>query len=84
MKYLITLCLLTLLLPAVSVAQNKEVDWEKAYQKLLTTDPAVREKVENGQATKEDVIKWLMGQSKEDVGAEKVSKTPKSGAKKPG
>lgn len=84
MKYLITLCLLTLLLPAVSVAQNKKVDWEEAYQKLLTADPAVRKKVENGQATKEDVIKWLMAQSKEDVGAKKVSKAPKSGAKKPG
>ena len=84
MKYLITLCLLTLLLPAVSVAQNKKVDWEEAYQKLLTADPAVRKKVENGQATKEDVIKWLMGQSKENVAAEKDSKTQKTGAKKPG
>ncbi|MEC8474301.1 MAG: hypothetical protein VXZ38_06620 [Planctomycetota bacterium] len=83
MKYFITLCLLTLLLPAVSVAQNKEVDWNEAYQKLLSADPAVRKKVENGQATKAEVIKWLMAQSKENGATEKDFKIQKKGAKKP-
>jgi len=38
------------------------VDWEQAYQQLLEKDPRVREKIENGQATKEDIIAWMKNQ----------------------
>ena len=38
------------------------MDWEQAYQQLLEKDPGVREKIENGQATKEDVIAWMKNQ----------------------
>ncbi len=41
---------------------KSEVDWEQAYQQLLEKDPGVREKIENGQATKEDVIAWMKNQ----------------------
>jgi len=41
---------------------KSEVDWEKAYQQLLEKDPGVREKIENGQATKQDVIEWMKNQ----------------------
>jgi len=40
-------------------AGKSDTDWEKAYQQLLQKDPGVREKIENGQATKEDVIAWM-------------------------
>ena len=42
--------------------KKSEVDWEQAYQQLLEKDPRVREKIENGQATKEDVIAWMKNQ----------------------
>ncbi len=42
------------------LAQEKpKVDWEAEYQKLLKASPEVREKVESGQATKQEVIRWL-------------------------
>ena len=41
---------------------KSEVDWEQAYQQLLEKDPGVREKIENGQATKQDVIDWMKNQ----------------------
>ncbi len=41
---------------------KSEVDWEKAYEQLLEKDPGVREKIENGQATKQDVIEWMKNQ----------------------
>ena len=49
--------------------KKSEVDWEQAYQQLLENDPGVREKIENGQATKEDVIAWMKNQK--DAGKEK-------------
>ena len=39
--------------------KKESVDWEKAYQRLLKTNPAVKQKVDNGDATKEQVIAWL-------------------------
>ncbi|MCP4942408.1 MAG: hypothetical protein GY924_10590 [Planctomycetaceae bacterium] len=42
--------------------KKSEVDWEQAYQQLLEKDPRVREKIENGQATKEDIIAWMKNQ----------------------
>ena len=42
--------------------KKSEVDWEQAYQQLLEKDPGVREKIENGQASKEDVIAWMKNQ----------------------
>ena len=41
---------------------KSKVDWDQAYQQLLEKDPGVREKIENGQATKEDVIAWMKNQ----------------------
>lgn len=68
-----TLCMITS--PVMLVAQEKpssagdkktagtsDADFEKAYQQLLEKDPRVREKIENGQATKEDVIAWMKNQ----------------------
>ncbi|MGC6444058.1 MAG: hypothetical protein ACON4H_15500 [Rubripirellula sp.] len=43
-------------------AGTSDVDFEKVYQQLLEKDPGVREKIENGQATKEDVIAWMKNQ----------------------
>ena len=62
-----TLCMIAS--PVIVLAQEKpasagdkktagpsDADFEKAYQQLLEKAPEVREKIENGQATKEDVI----------------------------
>jgi len=38
---------------------QSDVDWDKAYEQLLKTNPAVKAKVDNGGATKEQVIQWL-------------------------
>ena len=38
---------------------DEDVDWEEAYTQLLKKDPSVREKVESGGATKEQVIDWM-------------------------
>jgi len=40
-------------------AGKSRQDWEKAYQQLLKTNAALREKVESGGATKEQVIAWM-------------------------
>ena len=34
-------------------------DWDKAYEQLLKNSPALRQKVESGGATKEQVIAWM-------------------------
>lgn len=39
--------------------QKSKIDWEAEYKQLLESDPGVVEKIESGQATKEDVIRWL-------------------------
>ena len=58
--FLAGLCLISSLFSQVTQAEDtKVIDWEAAYEKLLSSDPAVREKIEAGQATKEDVIKWM-------------------------
>ena len=54
--------------------KTSEVDWEQAYQQLLEKDPGVREKIKNGQATKEDVIEWMKNQK--GSGKEKESAGP--------
>ena len=43
-------------------AKMSDADWEKAYEQLLEKAPEVREKIENGQATKQDVIEWMKNQ----------------------
>ena len=43
----------------VSAQDVEKVDWEAAYQKLLETDPTIREKVESGNATKDQIIGWM-------------------------
>jgi len=44
----------------ITFAQDKsKIDWKAEYKKLLASDPGVRQKIERGQATKEDVIRWL-------------------------
>lgn len=58
--FLAGLCLISSLFSQVIQAEDtKVIDWEAAYEKLLSSDPAVREKIEAGQATKEDVIQWM-------------------------
>jgi len=44
---------------AVAVAKDDATDWEEAYAQLLKKDSGVREKVESGGATKEQVIAWM-------------------------
>jgi len=39
------------------------IDWDAAYEKLLKSAPAVRKKVESGNATKEQVVAWLKQKS---------------------
>ncbi len=68
--------LVLLLWSPVSAQDVEKVDWEAAYQKLLESDPTVREKVESGNATKDQIIAWMKqvkgkgtqpGQKKESV-----------------
>ena len=51
--------LVLLLWSPVSAQDAEKVDWEAAYQKLLESDPTVREKVESGNATKDQIISWM-------------------------
>lgn len=65
----VKLTLIFLLCPMLLVTgqEKSSTDWEKRYKQLLRSDPAIREKVESGNATKEQVIEWLKseGSSKE-------------------
>jgi hypothetical protein len=45
--------------------QEKPVDWNARYEKLLEDNADIRAKVESGGATKEQVIAWMKGQKKE-------------------
>ncbi|MCP4776701.1 MAG: hypothetical protein GY880_20970, partial [Planctomycetaceae bacterium] len=87
-----TLCIITS--PVMLLAQEKpsaagdkknagtsDADFEKAYQQLLEKAPEVRKKIENGQATKEDVIAWMKSQMNGGKGKE-VSKTNQSAGNK--
>ena len=47
------------------------VDWEAAYQKLLKNRPEIRQKVESGGASKEDIITWMKQKSQKQGTAEK-------------
>jgi len=38
---------------------DEDIDWEEAYTQLLKKHPGVREKVESGGATKQQVIAWM-------------------------
>jgi outer membrane protein assembly factor BamB len=44
---------------ASSKDSQRDDDWDDAYEKLLESNSAVREKIETGKTTKEDVIVWL-------------------------
>jgi hypothetical protein len=68
-----TILLLTVLLlgssPTAFCQEKKSAtpaaqDWDAAYEELLKKDSGVREKIKNGDATKEDVIAWLKENSK--------------------
>ena len=54
---------LTLLLAlscGISFAQDEsKIDWDAEYKQLLESDPGVRQKIESGQATKGEVLRWL-------------------------
>ena len=51
---------LTFLCPLLLFAQDKPtVDWDAEYEKLLKSDSVARRKVEEGRATKEQVIEYL-------------------------
>ena len=56
---------------------DKEVDWDAAYEKLIKNNPDVARKVENGGATKADVIAWM----KRKAGGGKGDKKKFYGAK---
>lgn len=60
-----------------SVAEDgaAKVNWDLAYAKVLESRPEIRKKVENGGATKEQIIKWM----KMQLASQK--KTEKSGGK---
>ena len=49
-------------------------DWESKYEKLLQSDPAVRQKVEDGQATKKEIIQWLKSKGSQEDESQKRSK----------
>jgi polyhydroxybutyrate depolymerase len=49
-------------------------DWESKYEKLLQSDPAVRQKVENGQATKKEIIQWLKSKGSQEDESQKRNK----------
>ena len=36
--------------------ETKMAEWESKYEKLLLSDPSVRQKVEDGYATKKEII----------------------------
>ena len=43
-------------------SEGKQIDWDAAYEALLKKDPAVRAKIDSGDATKEQVIAWMKSQ----------------------
>jgi len=43
---------------------DEDIRWEKAYSQLLNKNPGVREKVESGGATMEQVIAWMKKQAR--------------------
>ena len=44
----------------VYAKEKSDVDWEMAYERLLKTNAELRDKVESGRTTKEEVIEWMM------------------------
>ena len=52
------LCLLITCSFVVAQEESK-IDWEREYEKLLKSDPAVREKIESGKTTKKEIMDWL-------------------------
>lgn len=62
-------------------AQDKSnIDWDAEYKQLLESDPGVREKIESGQATREDVIQWMKrtrGETKTPVDQKPAAKDSK-------
>ena len=66
-----------------TVAQEKSnVDWDAQYERLLESDPGVLKKVESGQATKEDVIRWLQKTHGERTGVDIKKSATRGGEKK--
>ncbi len=61
MRYLAILLAVAVVGSSVTTHAQKEsaVDWDAAYELLLETDPKVRDKVESGGATKEQIIAWM-------------------------
>ncbi|MEO1994515.1 MAG: hypothetical protein ABGZ17_04495, partial [Planctomycetaceae bacterium] len=46
--------------PSAKQPQAKlQTDWDAAYEQLLRKNPEIREKVENGDATKQQIIAWM-------------------------
>ena len=44
----------------VYAKEKTDVDWETAYERILKINAKLREKVESGETTKEEVIEWMM------------------------
>lgn len=71
--------LVLLLWSPVSAQDAEKVDWEAAYQKLLESDPTVREKVEAGNATKDQIIAWMKQVKGKGTQPEKKKESVKQG-----
>ena len=47
--------------------QTNTAEWESKYKKLLLSDPAVRQKVEHGYSTKDEIIQWLKSKTSHET-----------------
>ena len=56
---LYTAIVVNILASSISQIRADEADWEQKYAQLLKDRPAIREKVESGDATKAQVIAWM-------------------------
>ena len=75
MHYSKLLFLIVVALGCFVTGQEKAApDWESKYEKLLQSDPAVRQKVEDGQATKKEIIQWLKSKGSQKDESQKRNK----------
>ena len=51
--------------------QTNTAEWESQYEKLLLSDPAVRQKVEHGYSTKDEIIQWLKSKTSHETKSKK-------------
>ncbi len=56
------------------------VDWDQAYKKLLAKDSGLKQKIENGSTTKDEVIAWMKNE-KGNAGGKAAATQSKPGLK---